>query len=54
MSLPQLIKLINSLKGDANDTFFNKIPAKSQSRNRFAFNVTGTILDTYDLICKIQ
>ena len=50
----QLIKLINSLKSDANDTILKKIAEKSHSYNGFAFNVTRTILDTYDPICRIE
>ena len=48
----QLIKLINCLKSDVNDTILNKIAEKSHSYNGFAFNVT--ILDTYDPICRIE
>ena len=47
-------KLINYLKCDANNTILNKIAEKSHSYNGFAFNVTRTILDTYDLICRIE
>ena len=50
----QLIKLINCLKSDVNDTILNKIAEKSHSYNGFAFNVTRTILDTYDPICRIE
>ena len=49
----QLIKLINCLKSDVNDTILNKIAERSHSYNGFAFNVTRTILDTYDPICRI-
>ena len=50
----QLIKLINCLKSYVNDTVLNKIAEKSHSYNRFAFNVTRTILDTYDPIRRIM
>ena len=50
----QQIKLINSLKCDANDTILKKNAKKSHSYNGFAFNVTRTILDTYDPICRIE
>ena len=50
----QLIKLINCLKSDVNDTVLNKIAEKSHSYNGFAFNVVRTILYTYDPICKIE
>ena len=51
----QLIKLINSLKCDANDTILKKrIAEKSHPYNGFAFNVTRTILDIYDPICIIE
>ena len=50
----QLIKLINSLKNDANDTILKKIDEKSYSYNGFAFNVTRCFLDTYDPICRIE
>ena len=50
----QLIKLINSLKNDANDTILKKIDEKSHSNNGFAFNVTRCFLDTYDPICRIE
>ena len=50
----QLIKLINCLKSDVNDNILNKIAEKSHSYNGFAFNVTRTILDTYDPICRIE
>ena len=50
----QLIKLINSLKNDANDTILEKIDEKSHSYNGFAFNVTRCCLDTYDPICRIE
>ena len=50
----QLIKLINSLKNDANDTILKKIDEKSHSYNGFAFNVTRCFLDTYDPICRIE
>ena len=53
-SLFQLIKLINCLKSDVNDTILNKIAEKSHSYNGFAFNVIRTILDTYDPICRIE
>ena len=47
-------KLINSLKSDANDTILKKIAENGHSYNGFAFNVTRTILDTYDPICRIE
>ena len=50
----QLIKLINSLKCDANDTILKENAEKSHSYNGFAFNVTRTILNTYDPICRIE
>ena len=50
----QLIKLINSLKNDANDTILKKNDEKSHSYNGFAFNVTRCFLDTYDPICRIE
>ena len=53
-SLFQLIKLINSLKCDVNDNILNKIAEKSHSYNGFAFNVTRTIQDTYDPLCRIK
>ena len=49
----QLIKLINCLKSDVNDTILNKIVEKSHSHNGFVFNVTRTILDTYDPIAYV-
>ena len=50
----QLIKLVNCLKSDVNDTILNKISEKRHLYNRFPFNVTRTILDTYDPICRIE
>ena len=50
----QLIKLINSLRNDPNDTILKKIVEKSHSYNGFAFNVTRTFLDNYDLICRTE
>ena len=50
----QLIKLINSLKCDANGTTLKKIAEKCHSYNGFALNVTRAILDTYDPICGIE
>ena len=50
----QLIKLINSLRNDPNDTIFKKIVEKSHSYNGFAFNVTRTFLDNYDPICRTE
>ena len=50
----QLIKLINSLKNNSNDTILEKIAKKSHSYNGFAFNVTRSFLDTYDPICRIE
>ena len=52
--LSQLIKLINSLKNDSNDTILEKIAEKSHSYSGFAFNVTRSFLDTYDSICRIE
>ena len=54
LPLFQLIKLINSLKNDANDTILKKIDEKSHSYNGFDFNVTRCFLDTYDPICRIE
>ena len=50
----QLIKLINSLRNDSNDTILKKIVEKSHSYNGFAFNVTRTFLDNYDPICRTE
>ena len=50
----QLIKLINSLKNNSNDTILEIIAKKSHSYNGFAFNVTRSFLDTYDPICRIE
>ena len=50
----QLIKLINCLKSNVNDTILNKIAEKNHSYNGFAFNITRTILDTYDPTCRIE
>ena len=50
----QLIKLINSLRNDPNDTILKKIVEKSHSYNGFAFNVTRTFLDNYDPICRTE
>ena len=50
----QLIKLINCLKSDVNDTILNKIAENSHLHNGFVFNVTRNILDTYDPICRIE
>ena len=44
----QLVKLINTLKKDKNDTILKKITDKTHSYNGFAFNVTRCFLDTYD------
>ena len=49
-----LIKLINSLRNDPNDTIFKKIVEKSHSYNGFVFNVTRTFLDKYDHICRTE
>ena len=47
----QLIKLINSLRNDPNDTSFLKTnDEKNHSYNSFAFNVTRIFLDTYFMI----
>ena len=48
----QLIKRINSLRNDPNDTIFKNIVEKSHSYNGFAFNATRTFLDKYDPICR--
>ena len=45
---------INSLKCDANDTILNKIAGKSHLYYEFAFNVTRTIIDIHDPICRIE
>ena len=50
----QLVKLINTLKKDKNDTILKKITDKTHSYNGFAFNVTRCFLDTYDPICRID
>ena len=50
----KLIKLINSLRNDPNDTIFKKNVEKSHSYNGFAFNVTRTFLDNYDPICRTE
>ena len=52
--LLQLIKVINTLKHDENDTILRKITEKSHSYNGFAFNVTRCFLNTYDPICRID
>ena len=52
--LLQLIKVINTLKHDENDTILRKITEKSHSYNGFAFNVTRCFLNTYDPICRIE
>ena len=50
----QLIKLINTLKKDKNDTILKKITDKTHSYNGFAFNVTRCFLNTNDPICRID
>ena len=50
----QLIKLINSLKNNSNDTILAKIAKKSHSYHGFAFIVTRCFLDTYDPIFRIE
>ena len=50
----QLIKLINFLKHDKNNTILRKITEKSHSYNGFAFNVTRCFLNTDDPICRID
>ena len=50
----QLIKQINSLKNDSNDTILEKGAEKSHSYNGFAFNATRSFLDTYDPISRIE
>ena len=50
----QLVKLINTLKKDKNDTILKKITDKTHSYDGFAFNVTRCFLDTYDPICRID
>ena len=42
---------INQLRRDVNDIILNKIAERSHS---YAFNVTRTILDTFDQICRIE
>ena len=51
-SLIQLIKLINTLKQDENDTIFRKITEKTHSYSGFTFNVTRCFLNTYDAIVE--
>ena len=46
--LIQLIKLINTLKQDENDTILRKITEKTHSYSGFTFNVTRYFLNTYD------
>ena len=50
----QLIKLINFLKHDKNDTILRKITEKSHSYNGFAFNVTRCFLNTYDMTLFVE
>ena len=50
----QLIKLINFLKHDKNDTILRKITEKNHSYNGFAFSVTRCFLNIYDPICRID
>ena len=48
--LLQLIKLINTLKQDENDTVLRKIMKQTHSYSGFTFNVTRCFLNTYDPI----
>ena len=50
----QLIKLINSLKADKNDTILEKIQLKSHTFYGFSFNVTMIHLNAYDPICRLN
>ena len=50
----QLIKLINSLKADKNDTILEKIQLKSHTYYGFSFNVTMVYLNAYDPICRLN
>ena len=50
----QLIKLINSLKADKNDTILEKIQLKSHTFHGFSFNVTMVYLNAYDPICRLN
>ena len=52
--LIQLIKLINTLKQDENDTILRKITEKTHSYSGFTFNVTRCFLNSYDPICRIE
>ena len=52
--LVQLIKLINTLKHDENNTILRKITEKSHSYSGFAFSVTRCFLNIYDPICRID
>ena len=45
--LLQLIKVINTLTHDENDTILTRITEKSHSYNGFAFNVARCFLNTY-------
>ena len=53
-NMGQLIKLINTLKQDENDTILRKITEKTHSYSGFTFNVTRCFLNTYDPICRIE
>ena len=48
--LIQLIKLINTLKQDENDTILRKITEKTHSYSGFTFNVTRCFLNTYEFM----
>ena len=50
----QLIKLINSLKADKNDTILEKIQLKSHTFHGFSFNVSMVYLNAYDPICRLN
>ena len=50
----QLVKLINTMKKDKNNTILKKITDKTHLYNGFAFNVTRCFLDTHDPICRID
>ena len=50
----QLIKLINFLKADKNNTILEKIQLKSHTFHGFSFNVTMVYLNAYDPICKLN
>ena len=50
----QLIKVINSLKADKNDTIMEKLRLKSHTFHDFSFNVTMVYLSAYDPICTLN